>query len=102
MRGVPRVLSLWPAPLTLTLSPLGQKEVAIAGVELNLALMRATPACLLRSPRATLRAVMLSSGGTGGESRRGQKTKAGAKLKPGNTGTLASNNSLPLHFPFTS
>jgi hypothetical protein len=33
--------------------------------------------------------------------RRNQKTKAGATLKPGNTGAFASNNSLPLHFPFT-
>jgi hypothetical protein len=30
-----------------------------------------------------------------------QNTKAGAKLKPGNTGAFASNSSLPLHFPFT-
>jgi hypothetical protein len=33
--------------------------------------------------------------------RKNQKTKAGAKLKPGKTGAFASNNSLPLHLPFT-
>jgi hypothetical protein len=32
---------------------------------------------------------------------RNQKTKAGARLKPGSTGAFASNSSRPLHLPFT-